>query len=41
MMGYITKDEYAHTLRAYQKSSSEIKSDARDKAELLKMRGEW
>jgi len=28
----ITKDEYANTLRSYQKSQNEMKSDARDKA---------
>ena len=31
--GHITKDEYANTLRAYQKSVDEMKSGARDKAE--------
>ena len=33
--GYVnvTKDEYANTLRAYQKSVDEMKSEARDKAE--------
>ena len=31
--GHITKDEYANTLRAYQKSHDETKSEARDKAE--------
>ena len=31
--GHITKDEYANTLRAYQKSQDEMKSEARDKAE--------
>jgi TPR repeat protein len=31
--GIITKDEYANTLRAYQKSQDEMKSEARDKAE--------
>ena len=30
--GIITKDEYANTLRSYQKSQNEMKSDARDKA---------
>ena len=30
--GLVTKDEYANTLRAYQKSQDEMKSDARDKA---------
>ena len=32
MMGYLTKDEYANTLRAYQKIHDEMKSDDRDKA---------
>ena len=32
MDGNITKGEYANTLRAYQKSQDEMKSDARDKA---------
>ena len=31
--GHITKDEYANTLRAYQKSVDEMKSGARGKAE--------
>ena len=31
MMGYFTKDEYANTLRAYQKAHDEMKSDLRDK----------
>ena len=30
--GFVTKDEYANTLRAYQKSLDEMKSDERDKA---------
>ena len=30
--GYVTKDQYANTLRQYQKSQDEMKSDARDKA---------
>ena len=30
--GRVTKEEYANTLRAYQKSQDEMKSDARDKA---------
>ena len=30
--GFITKDEYANTLRAYQNSQNEMQSDARDKA---------
>ena len=33
MKGYVTKDEYANTLRAYQKIQDEMKSDQRDKAE--------
>ena len=33
MEGYITKEHYANTLRAYQKSQDEMKSDARDKAQ--------
>ena len=33
--GVVTKDEYAITLRAYQKSNHEMKSDARDKAAVL------
>ena len=32
MIGYVTKDEYANTLRAYQKIQDEIKSKERDKA---------
>ena len=31
--GFVTKDEYANTLRAHQKSQDEMKSEARDKAE--------
>ena len=31
--GHITKDEYANTLRAHQKSQDEKKSEARDKVE--------
>ena len=30
--GFVTTDEYAQTLRAYQKSEDEMKSDMRDKA---------
>ena len=33
MNGVVTKDEYANTLREYQKSQDEMKSEARDKAE--------
>ena len=32
MHGHVTKDQYANTLREYQKSQDEVKSDARDKA---------
>ena len=32
MDGWVTKDEYANTLRAYQKIQDEMKSDERDKA---------
>ena len=32
MGGIVTKDEYSNTLREYQKSQDEMKSDARDKA---------
>ena len=32
MNGYVTKKEYANTLREYQKSLDEMKSEARDKA---------
>ena len=32
MGGIVTKDEYANTLREYQTSQDETKSDARDKA---------
>ena len=35
MDGYVTKEEYANTLREYQKSQDEMKSDARDKAKAL------
>ena len=34
--GMIAKDEYAKTLRAYQEQHDEMKSDDRDKAELLR-----
>jgi len=33
LAGLVTKDEYASTLRAYQKIQDEMKSDAREKAE--------
>ena len=32
MEGFVTKDEYANTLRAYQSRQDEMKSDERDKA---------
>ena len=32
-LGFVTKDIYAQTLRAYQKSQNEMKSEKRDKAE--------
>ena len=35
MNGIVTKDEYANTLRAYQKSKDEMKSEARDKVEAI------
>ena len=34
MVGDVTKDEYTNTLRAYQKSNKEMKSDERDRAAL-------
>ena len=34
MDGYVTKDEFANTLRAYHERQKEMKSDARDKAAL-------
>ena len=40
MNGIVTKDEYANTLRAYQKRHDEMKSDDRDKAEVLYQRRE-
>ena len=33
MNGHVTKEQYANTLREYQKSQDEMKSDARDKAQ--------
>ena len=30
--GHVTKDEYANTLRGYQQSQDEMKSEVRDKA---------
>ena len=38
MKGFVTKDEYASTLRAYQKSQDEMKSDTRDKASTVRAR---
>jgi len=35
MDGFVTKDEYASTLRAYQESTGDMKSSARDIAEAL------
>jgi hypothetical protein len=35
MQGEVTKEEYANTLRAYQKIQNETKSDARDEAQLF------
>ena len=35
MAGHVTKEEYAKTLREYQKSQDEMKSDMRDKAAAL------
>lgn len=32
MLGRVTKDDYANTLRAYQKRQNEMKSEMRDKA---------
>jgi hypothetical protein len=39
-VGYVAKDEYANTLRAYQKSVDEMKSEARDKVEAIMRPGE-
>ena len=36
MTGFITKDEYANTLREYQQRHDEMKSDDRDKAYVLR-----
>ena len=33
MKGYVTKDDYANTLHAYQQRHNEMKSDNRDKTE--------
>ena len=35
MSGVVTKEEYESTLRAYQKSVDEMKSEARDKAAMI------
>ena len=40
MDGIVTKDEYANTLRCYQKRYDEMKSDPRDKAEASYQRSE-
>ena len=37
MKGYVTKEEYAGTLRVYQKRVDEMKSDTRDEA----AKAEW
>ena len=36
MAGHVTKEQYANTLREYQKRQDEMKSDARDKAWALR-----
>ena len=36
MDGYVTKDQYANTLREYQMSQDEMKSEARDKAAAMR-----
>jgi len=41
MSGFISKDEYARTLRTYHERQKEMKSDARDTAALLRRTGEW
>ena len=35
MNGYVTKEDFEKTLRAYQKSLDEVKSEQRDKAEVV------
>ena len=40
MHGLVTKDEYANTLREYQKSQDEMKSEARDKAQAFRNNNE-
>ena len=35
MKGYVTKDQYANTLRTYQKSQDEMKINTRDKARVI------
>ena len=39
MHGIVTKDEYANTLRAYQKIQDDMKSDDRDKAAIYQRSG--
>ena len=34
--GHVTKEDYANTLREYQKSQDEMKSKARDKAQAFR-----
>ena len=34
--GHVTKDQYANTLREYQKSQDEMNNDARDKARVIR-----
>ena len=36
MKGYLTKEQYANTLRAYQNSQDKMKSDRRDKAKRVR-----
>ena len=36
IQGAVTKEEYAQTLRGYQKWQDEVRSDARDKAEIIR-----
>ena len=36
--GFVTKDEYANTLRAYQSRQDEMKSDNRNKADMFRQR---
>ena len=39
MRGVVTKDEYANSLRAFQRAHDETKSDQRDKARAHKKGG--